>query len=119
MEHTPQGRGAWSGAEVLAHVMTVERVVVAAAGSEFSESRQSIFPCWRRFRLPFAFVEKRMLRLKTPIPIDPQLLCAKEAMLAELGEVRGHTLVLIEETGDRDLSTYRWRHPVLGITECV
>jgi hypothetical protein len=93
--------------------MTVERVVVAAAKRIFRKPPKHI-PMLKRFRLPFAFVEKRLVRLKAPIPIDPQLLCGKEAMLAELGEVRGHTLALIEETGDRDLSTYRWRHPFLG-----
>ncbi|HWW17583.1 MAG TPA: DinB family protein [Candidatus Saccharimonadales bacterium] len=103
----------WSGAEVLAHVITVERVVVAAAKRIFRKPPKHI-PMLKRFRLPFAFVEKRMLRLKTPIPIDPQLLGAKDAMLAELGEVRGYTLALIGETGDRDLSTYRWQHPFLG-----
>jgi hypothetical protein len=55
-----------------------------------------------------------MVRLKTPIPVDPQLLCGKEAMLGELREVRRHTLALIDETKDRDLSAYRWQHPFLG-----
>jgi hypothetical protein len=55
-----------------------------------------------------------MVRLKTPIPVDPQLLCGKEAMLAELREVRRHTLALIEETKDRDLNAYRWQHPFMG-----
>jgi len=36
--------------------------------------------------------------MKTPIPIDPELLREKEIMFAELREVRGRTLALIEET---------------------
>lgn len=103
----------WSAAEVMAHVMTVEGVVVAAANRIFRKEPKPI-PMLKRFRLPFAFVERRLLRLKTPIPIDPRLLCAKEAALAELCEVRWHTLALIERTRDRDLSAYRWRHPFLG-----
>ena len=46
--------------------------------------------------------------------MDPQLLREKEAMLAELRDIRGRTLALMEETRDRDLSAYRWRHPFLG-----
>jgi len=55
-----------------------------------------------------------MVRLKTPIPVDPQLLRGKEVMLGELRDVRRHTLALIEETKDRDLSAYRWQHPFMG-----
>jgi hypothetical protein len=35
-------------------------------------------------------------------------------MLVELREVRKGTLALLEETRNRDLSAYRWRHPFLG-----
>jgi hypothetical protein len=46
--------------------------------------------------------------------VDPQLLREKETMFAEVREVRGRTLALIEETSNRDLKAYRWRHPFLG-----
>ena len=71
-------------------------------------------PAWKRFRLPFALAEIRFVRMKTPIPVDSQLLREKEAMLAELGEVRERTLALIKETRNCNLSVYRWRHPFLG-----
>jgi DinB superfamily len=103
----------WSAAEVIAHVTTIERVIVAAATRIFRKQPKPV-PILKRVHLPFAFVERRMVRLKTPIPVDPQLLCGKEAMLGELREVRRHTLALIEETKGRDLSAYRWQHPFLG-----
>jgi hypothetical protein len=109
---TPR-EGCWSAAEVIAHVTTIERVVVAAATRIFRKQPKPI-PLLKRVHLPLAFVEKRMVRLKTPIPVDPQLLGGKEAMLAELREVRRHTLALIEGTKDRDLSAYRWQHPFVG-----
>lgn len=105
--------GCWSAAEVIAHVTTIERVVVAAATRIFQKQPKPV-PILKRVHLPFAFVERRMVRLKTPIPVDPQLLCGKEEMLGELREVRRHTLALIEKTEDRDLSAYRWQHPFLG-----
>jgi hypothetical protein len=105
--------GAWSAAELIAHVMMVERTVVGAAERILKKQPKHI-PVWKRFRLPFAVAEIRLFRMKTPIPLDSQLLLEKDAMLAELREVRGRTLGLIEETRDRDLSAYRWRHPFLG-----
>jgi hypothetical protein len=111
--NTRPREGCWSAAEVIAHVTTIERVVVAAATRIFRKQPKPV-PILKRVHLPFAFVERRMVRLKTPIPVDPQLLCEKEAMLGELREVRRRTLALIEETKDRDLSAYRWQHPFLG-----
>jgi DinB family protein len=105
--------GAWSAAELIAHVMAVERAVVAAA-DRILKKQPKHTPVLKRFRLPFAFAEIRVIRLKTPIPLDQTLLREKDAMLAELREVRGCTLALIEETSNRDLSAYRWRHPFLG-----
>jgi DinB family protein len=106
-------QGAWSAAELIAHIMTVERAVVGAAGRILKKQPKHI-PVLKRFRLPFALAEIRFVRMKTPIPMDLQLLREKDAMLAELGDVRRDTLALIEETRNRDLSAYRWRHPFLG-----
>ena len=55
-----------------------------------------------------------MIRLKTPIPIEAEMVRGKEEMLAELREVRERTLAFIEETSGRDLSKYTMRHPFLG-----
>jgi hypothetical protein len=112
---TSPRKGRWSAAELIAHIMTVERAVVGTADRILKKQPKQI-PLLKRFRLPFALalVEMRLLRMKTPIPVDPQLLDEREAMLAELREVRGRTLALMEETRNRNLSPYRWRHPFLG-----
>lgn len=110
---TPPREGAWSAAEVMAHVMNIELTVVGVAARIFKKQPKQT-PLLKRFRLPFALAEIRFTRMKTPIPVDPKLLREKEAMFAELREVRGCTLALIEETRNRDLSVYRWRHPFLG-----
>jgi hypothetical protein len=110
---TPPKEGSWSAAEVMAHVMSIERTVIGAAERIFKKQPRHT-PMMKRFRLPFALAEIRFTRMKTPIPVDPKLLREKEAMFAELREVRGRTLALIEQTRNRDLSVYRWRHPFLG-----
>lgn len=106
-------QGAWSAAELIAHIITIERTVVAAAQRILKKQPKHI-PVWKRFRLPFALAERRFVRMKTPIPTDSQLVREKDAMLSELKGTRERTLALIEETKDRDLSAYRWRHPFLG-----
>jgi hypothetical protein len=106
-------KGAWSAAELIAHVVTVERAVVAAT-DRIVKKQPKHTPVLKRFRLPFAFAEMRLVRLKTPIPVDSRLVREKDAMLAEMKEVRERTLAFMEETRNRDLSAYRWRHPFLG-----
>ena len=111
--NTPPREGAWSAAQVIAHVITIERTVIAAVVRILKKEPKQT-PLLKRFRLPIVFAERRFVRLKTPIPVDPQLLREKEVMLAELQEVRGHTLAVIEKNRDRDLRVYRWQHPFLG-----
>lgn len=110
---TPPREGAWSAAEVIAHVMMVERTVIAGASRVLKNPPKQI-PLLKRFRLPFAVAEMRLVSMKSPIVLDPQLLREKEGMLAELQTVRRHTLEMMEKTRERDLRAYRWRHPFLG-----
>jgi hypothetical protein len=110
---TSPREGAWSGAEVIAHVTTVERTVMIVAGKIFKKQPKHT-PVLKRFRLPLAFAEIRLMRLKTPIPVDTRLLGEKKLMLAELQRVRRCTLEVIEESRNRDLRVYRWPHPFLG-----
>jgi hypothetical protein len=111
--NTPPREGAWSAAEVIAHVIIIERTVIAAAARILKKEPKRT-PLLKRFRLPIVFAERRFVRLKTPIPVDPQLLGEKELMLAQLQEVRVHTLALMEKNRSRDLRVYRWQHPFLG-----
>jgi hypothetical protein len=110
---TSPGKDAWSAAELVAHLMMVERRVVGTADRLLQKTPRH-FSLLRRFHLPMALVEARVIRRKSPVPLDPELVREKETMLAELREVRERTLAFIEETRGRDLSVYCWRHPFLG-----
>jgi DinB family protein len=105
--------GMWSAGEVVAHLIMVERTILGKA-DRITQKPVRLTPLWKRFHLPLAIVEARLIRLKTPIPVDPQLIREKEAMLGELRGVRGRTLAFLEETKNRDLSLYCWPHPFLG-----
>ena len=71
-------------------------------------------PLLKRLHLPLALVESRLVRRKTPIPLDPQLVREKEAMFAELRDVRERSLAFLDETQNRDLSAYCWPHAFIG-----
>jgi hypothetical protein len=110
---TPPERGGWCAAELIAHLIVVERGIVGKADRILQKTPKQ-FSFFERLHLPLKLVESRMIRQKTPIPVDSGLIQEKETMLAELREARERTLAFLEETKGRDLSEYRWRHPFLG-----
>jgi DinB family protein len=107
------GNGGWSAAQVVAHLIMVERSIIGSADRLLQKAPKH-FSLLKRFHLPLALVEARIVRRKTPLPLDPELVREKETMLAELREVRERTLAFIDETKGRDLSVYCWPHPFLG-----
>lgn len=107
------GAGAWSAAELVAHLMMVERAIIGRADRVLRKPPER-FSLLKRWHLPLSVVEGRWIRRKTPIPLDPELVREKEEMLAELREVRERSRAFLDETKGRDLSAYRWRHEALG-----
>jgi len=105
--------GGWSAGELVAHLIAVERGVVGKA-DRIQQKAPKQFSFFQRLHLPIRLVEARVIRQKSPIPLDPELIQEKETMLAALRDVHERTLAFLEETQGRDLSEYRWRHPFLG-----
>jgi hypothetical protein len=105
--------GRWSAAELVAHLMMVERAVIEKADrvSQKSPKRISLL---KKIHLPMALVASRVIRRKAPVPVDPEMLRDKEIMLAELRTVRERSRAFLEETRGRDLGQYCWAHPALG-----
>jgi len=110
---TSPSDGGWSAGELVAHLIMVERAIISSADRIVQKPPKAI-PFLKKFHFPMALVEARLIRRKTPIPLDTQLVGDKEEMLAELRAVRERSLAFMAETGDRDLSAYRWQHPFLG-----
>jgi len=105
--------GCWSAAQLVAHLIGVERSCIGMADRIVQHSPRRV-SFLKRFHVPMAVVESRFIRRKAPSPPDIQLLREKEEMLAELRGVRERTLAFIEETRGRDLRPYRYKHPFLG-----
>jgi len=110
---TNPAEGRWSAGELVGHLITTEKAILRGVDLRLQEGPQSL-PFYKRFHVPMAFVELRLVRRKTPIPTSGQMVRAKEAMLAELRQVRERTLAFIEETRGRDLSRYSLPHTFLG-----
>jgi uncharacterized damage-inducible protein DinB len=110
---TAPGEGRWSAGEVVCHLIIIERAILRSSDKLLQKPPRAL-PFYKRFHIPMAIVEARMMRLKTPIPIESEMVRGKEEMLAELREVRERTLAFIEETSDKDLSKHNMPHPFLG-----
>ncbi len=97
------GLTCWSAAQLVAHLCQVERGVLAYADRVI---RKTALPVtfFKRFHLPIALVESRIIKRKSPIAQEPELLGSKETMLAQLRSVRERTLAFLHETHGRDLT---------------
>jgi hypothetical protein len=104
----------WSAAELVAHLVMVERAILGGA-DRITQKTPKYIPFLKRLHFPLWLVESRVVRRKSPIPLDHGLIGDKEEMLAELRAVRERTLAFMEETAKRDLSSYRWPHAFLGM----
>ena len=106
-------KGGWSAAEIVGHLIMVERSVVGSA-DRVTQHPPRKFSRLQRLHFPLALVEARLVKRQSPLPVDPELVTEKETMLAALRNVRERMLAFIDETKERNLAAYRWRHPFLG-----
>jgi uncharacterized damage-inducible protein DinB len=110
---TRPSEGRWSAAELVAHLMMVERAVLGKADRIVQKPPKRV-SLLKRIHIPMTFVESRWIRRKSPVPVEPQMLRDKEVMLAELRTVRERSLAFLEETRGRNMGEYTWTHPALG-----
>src|SRR5260370_4624282 len=108
------GLNQWSAGELVAHLVVVERGVVTNA-DRLTQKAPIPVPFPKRLHFPMWLVEARVIRRKSPVPLDESLMAEKEAMLAGLRGGRERTLAFIFVTEGRDLSAYFWRHSFLGM----
>jgi hypothetical protein len=110
---TPPREGAWSAAEVVAHVTMVETLMTGAT-SKITKKPPVTVPALKRLHVPVALVAWRGRRVETPIPLDTLLLDDRETMLSRLAEQRSRTVAFLEGGRDTDFRKYRIQHPFLG-----
>ena len=107
------GNGAWSAAEVVAHLMQVEETVTSGAKKILREAPRPV-SFWKRIHLPVSLAENRGFKVKSPVALDSSQVREKEEMLAKFTGLREHTVALLLSNGRTDLSAYRMPHPFFG-----
>jgi hypothetical protein len=110
---TPPAEGAWSAAEVVAHITMVETLMTGAA-AKIAKKPPAVVPFLKRFHIPVAVVAWRNVRVKSPVPLDTLLLDDREVMLSRLAEQRRRTMAVLEADRGTDLRRIRVQHPLLG-----
>lgn len=105
--------GAWSAAEVVAHVTLVERAINKNANRILSAPPASI-PLRKRLHLPIWISTWRFFRVRTSVRLKPELIGDKNELSASLTAARKLTTDFLEANRDRDLSDYCAPHPFLG-----
>lgn len=110
---TPPPGGGWSASEILAHLTMVESAVGQGA-REVLTQKPGRHPLRKRMHIPPVFVQWRMVKRKTPVPLDPAMVLPRAESLQGFAAVRNRTLKFIAEAGARDLRPYRRKHPFLG-----
>ena len=110
---SPPRPGAWSAAEVVAHVTMVETLMTGAAAKITRKPPVSV-PLSKQFHIPVALVAWRAVRVETPIPLDRMMLDDRGLMLMRLAEQRQRTLHVLEAGRESNLRKYRVQHPFLG-----
>lgn len=110
---TPPREGAWSAAEVVAHVTMVETLMTGAA-AKITRKPPVPVPLSKRLHVPVALVAWRGVRVETPIPLDTLLLDDRDVMLARLAEQRQRTISVLEAGRGTNFRKYRVQHPFLG-----
>ena len=111
---TPPSPGAWSAAEIVAHLCQIESSIVTNSNRILRHPPRPV-PFIKRFRLPLFLAEYRVRRFRSPLPVDTSLLAEKDPMLASLRTVRERTLAFLDETKSRNLAPYCFPHPFLGM----
>ena len=109
----PPPKGGWSAGEVVAHLTMVETTVCSGVREELSK-RPPRHKFWKRLHVPVVASSWRVLKRKTPIPLDSALVRARQEALEDYSAARNRTLKLIAEQSNRDLAPYRRAHPFLG-----
>src|SRR3989442_14253491 len=69
---TPRRSGAWSAAEVIAHLMMVETSITNGAAKLVSSAQPHV-PLIKRLNLPVRLAARCAFPGRRPIPLDPQL----------------------------------------------
>ncbi len=106
-------KGGWSAGEVVVHLTMVETTVLGFLREELSK-RPRPHSLLERIHVPVTLVSRRLVKRKSPIPLDSSLIKARQEALEAYSAARNRTLKFIAEHSSRNLAAFRRKHPFLG-----
>ncbi len=109
----PPSSGAWSAAEVLAHLTMAEEAITGGMVRMLAAPPKQL-PIWKRIHISPWLAQFRQVKRQSPIPLDPALVLDKAESLARHTALRGRSLELFARNSGRDLAAYRVKHPFFG-----
>jgi hypothetical protein len=109
----PPSPGAWSAAEVFAHLTMVEEAITGGVTRMLAVPPVKL-GFWKRIHFSPRLAQFRQLKRKTPIPLDPAMVLDKAESLARHSALRKRALAQFSENAGRDLRAYRHKHPFFG-----
>ncbi len=109
----PPAEGCWSGSEVVAHVATIEEAIINGCGKALQKAPYPV-PALKKIHLPFVLTLWRGRKIRSTIPTPAERIGDRTVAYKAIAEVRHRSLAFIAEHGDRDLSAYRFPHPIFG-----
>jgi len=106
-------KGCWSAGEVVAHLTMVETSVLTGT-RELLSRKPGYHSTWQRIHIPVYVTTWRMIKRRTPVPLDSSLVKERDEALENYSAARTRTLKLLAQHSPRDLAPFRRKHPFLG-----
>jgi DinB superfamily len=105
--------GCWSASEVVAHVATIEEAIVGGCLKTLQKAPYPV-PALKKIHLPFFLALWRGRKVRSIIPTPAERIGNRATAYRAIVEVRERSLAFIAEHRERDLSAYRFPHPIFG-----
>jgi len=103
----------WSAAQVLAHVGVIEETIIAGCKKVSQEAPRPI-SMLKKFHPPLAIATWRGRKVRSPLPLNPERVYDRKQAYAAIDATRRASVAFIESLRERDLSAYRFPHPIFG-----
>ena len=105
--------GVWSASEVVGHVAVIEETIIAGCRKALDKPPYSV-SLLKKIHLPFVLALWRGRKIRATIATPPERIGDRGAAYQTIALARQASLTFIEEHRDRDLSAYRFPHPIFG-----
>jgi DinB superfamily len=103
----------WSPAEIVTHVGMIEEAIIAGC-QKTSRAAPRPVPLLKKIHAPLALATWRGKRVRSPLSPAAGRVHDRQESYAALDATRQASLAFMEALRERDLSEYRFPHPVFG-----